>query len=181
MAYPSRGRTMTPGVNFGANPRRSPWTAKVLLVLFAATLFWCTRAPWLRQPLVGEEGLYATIYSDLPAGPGYGLMVRYQGVGKWAGLSHPALMYEWMRGMGVLARRAGLPAPKDEEHRILWARTLNAGSTCVAWMVLATAVAVDWASVLVFACLMTLPMAVGASLYMQTDTTCGWFLCGLVR
>ena len=149
---------------------------RLFTAVLAALLFWCVRAPWMAQPLVGEEGLYAHLYDDRPAGPDYGLMCRIRGAAVWSELDHPAPLYEWMRGIGYLARSAGMAAPPSGTARIVWARVLNCLPQWLAWTFLAFVLEPGLASVLVLACLMALPMAVGASLYLQTDTTCGWLL-----
>src|SRR5262245_42190539 len=48
-----------------------------LILLWIA--FWGVRAPWLAQPLVGEEGFFSQIYSERPAGPLYAWYARVAG------------------------------------------------------------------------------------------------------
>lgn len=154
----------------------SRWLRTLLLWL----AFWGLRLPWLNQPLVGEEGLFAQIYSERPAGPDYGWMAHINGRDFYNLLEHPAFLYEAPRAVGGAAKAIGFPAPAEGEARVAWVRICNAMFQLLLWTLLGLAAPAGFGTTALLLALQACPLAVGSSLYLQTDTTTGVLLCGLL-
>jgi hypothetical protein len=142
--------------------------------------FWGLRAPWIAQPLVGEEGTFSQVYSERPRGPDYQWLARVKGRDVYTIFEHPPMLYEAMRGAGALAERLGWPAPQTPPARVAWVRILNAAFQLAFWTILACLVPAGAAATAGLLVVQAWPLAVGASLYLQTDTTSGVFLAGLL-
>ncbi|HEV2054726.1 MAG TPA: hypothetical protein VGV06_06070 [Methylomirabilota bacterium] len=154
------------------------------MVALTILVFWVFRAPFLAQPLVGEEGIFADLYLNSPPGPDYGLMARINGIPLRAPLSHPAPLYESMTHLGSLARRYGwTPVPSMSSDMAI--RSLNSLFQLAFWVTLA--VTVPWRrertqgiAIAAYLAMLISPLAVGGSLYLQVDTTVGWLACGIL-
>lgn len=156
---------------------RSFLVVSVVLFFYAMT-----RAPFLTQPLVGEEGIFAYLMAQSPRGPDYGLMGRVGGKAICAPLDHPGLMYAVYARVGAAMR---VTAGQNFKPTDIWARLAHSLFQAFLLGLLAwrAARAQGW-SAWVLAALAVLalsaPLGLSASIHLQTDTSSGLLLAGLV-
>jgi glycosyltransferase involved in cell wall biosynthesis len=149
----------------------------VVLVLIAYAL---TRTFFYLQPLIDEEGLFAYMLAHAPAGPAYGLIARLGGQDLREPLLHPAGLYEIYGRLGQLLRLIGVHAVTDISARL--AQSCFEGFL---WAVLAlhygrarggSAVLLGLLALLA----LSSPLGMSASIYLQTDTSTGLLMAGLL-
>ncbi len=151
---------------------------RLALVLGVLGAYYATRAPFLTQPLLGEEGMFADLLAHSPQGPRYALMARIQGQEVRDIYQHPALMYEAYTRLGQLMwAKAG---PSD-----VWARVLHTLFQALLWCFLAwhAARAKGKAGLVLLALLavaLSAPLGLSSSIHLQTDNSTGILLAGLL-
>ncbi len=158
----------------------------VVAVALVSALYVLSRGPFYLQPLMGEEGIFAHLLARSPAGPGYGLLGRVHGREIYDPLRHPALMYEaytrWGACLRWLSRSLGNAPGAGSD---LWARMAHSAFQGALWACLAWRLAQAHGrglTLLVMVALVGLssPLGVSASIYLQTDTSTGLLLAGLL-
>ena len=77
--------------------RRRRLVTSVAFLLGLSTIYFLARLPWLSDPLRDEEGIFAALVVDRPAGPNHGLVARIDGQEHYEPLGHPALLYETLK------------------------------------------------------------------------------------
>lgn len=156
---------------------RSFIVVSLLLLAYAIT-----RAPFLTQPLIGEEGIFAHLMAASPTGPNYGLMGRVGGKAICAPLDHPGLMYAVYSRLGAMMRMA---AGADFKPTDIWARLVHSLFQALLLGLLAwrAARAQGLSALVLFALAvvaLSAPLGLSASVHLQTDTSSGLLLAGLV-
>ena len=151
----------------------------VALVLFA---YYALRTPFFMQPLQGEEGIFADMIARSPPGPDYVLAARIHGEDVRMNPLHPALLYEAYTKLGAALRLLSGPnfAPSD-----VWARFAHSLFLAALFAALAARAAQARGGRLLALGGLGLasigaPMAVIASIFLQTDTSTGVLLAGLL-
>ena len=149
-----------------------------------ALLYFAPRLPFLDKPLMGEEGIFAELFASHGADPSQAQMGRIKGEAIRQALGHPTGLYASIAGLGRLLE-APWKALLGEDCHPVWSLRLSFSLfQFVAWAALGCFIAPAlWASPwlwLPLAVLMNAPMALGGSLYLQTDPSNGALLAGLL-
>jgi hypothetical protein len=157
----------------------------LLAILGLLVLYLASRAPFFMQPLLGEEGIFAHLMAASPAGPDYGLLARVKGEALREPLRHPALMYEAYARLGQLMRGLGALAGERHQPSDIWARLLHSCFQGALWLVLALRFAKVRGAALGLLLALALvgfssALGMSSSVYLQTDTSTGLLLAGLL-
>jgi glycosyltransferase involved in cell wall biosynthesis len=150
----------------------------VVLVLLAYAI---TRAPFYLQALVGEEGIFAYLLTHATPGPAYCMVGRIGGVVLLEPMRHPAGMYEAYTRLGSILRFfSGERPPSDIWVRLAQSCFQGLLWACVAWRYgKAKGVSLLLLGLLALMALSS-PLGMSASIYLQTDSSSGLLLAGLL-
>ena len=155
------------------------------ILLALAACYLAVRRPFLHQPLVGEEGIFANLFVNRPAGPDYLMFGRIEGQPRYIRMDHPAPLYETIRAAGWLGRRF-VPDPPLPDATVTWRlRLAFSGFQLAVWGVLALLLMrlPPRPSRLAYAVLLAVvasPLAIKTSVDLQTDGSVGAWMTGLV-
>ncbi len=180
-----------PHVDRGTSALRHPASRKVLYGLFLIVftlLFFLVRRPVYSTNLVGEDGIFADIFVNQPAGPDYLQLGRVNGKEIYAGSWHPALNYEILRGAGFLAGQL-IDFSTLTDFQTTWVlRSCFSLFQLLIWLLFIIAILVSGKNVaesnrwIVLAAIILAsmaPIAVHNSIELQIDTTVGVLTIGL--
>ena len=165
-----------------ADNTRWPWILLAqLLVLFIAT-----RTVFYVMPLVGEDGVFADLCVNRPAGPQMCLFGRVDGQKRYDLFLHPAPCYEAIRAAGWLCSWM-IPAPPVPDNMVTpRLRFLYSLFQLSVWLVILVVLArprvcsqsaARWA---VLAAVIASPMAMVTSTQLQIDGSVGVVMNGLM-
>lgn len=163
-------------------------TAKKLcfgFLLFAVLLFayFAVRIPPLQDPLGFEEGIFADLIVNRPAGPLYNLKGRIDGEKIYILISHPVALYELLRLGGWAFQKALTPV--ITEDAVITPRLRGVASVyqlvfwggLLAYALSRRSISRVWAVLVVLAAAFS-PLAIFTSTRLQTDNTSGVIICG---
>lgn len=168
---------MASKINLGRLPQL------LLALIVSVGIFFAWRAPFLSQPPFSEEGLFASILLERPSSPNYFRIAHVGGEDFFGIPEHPAPMYEYIRGLGLLAKL--LPFSSMSEHaRSATLRTMfSLAALTVLLLVVACGMTADpkrrglaLATALVVS---SVPASLCTSIELQLDGAVGVALCGL--
>jgi hypothetical protein len=159
---------------------------KIFVFLGLIFSFFAMRAPLFQKNLSGEDGMFANIFINQPAGPNYLQVARLDGQEIYFPPQHPAFLYETIRIAGRIAGIfINLHNLSDYKATVLLRFSFSLFSLLI-WMLYALisllAEKNDKKSLLMLISLWVLcaaPLSVGTSLQLQTDTTAGILFVGL--
>jgi hypothetical protein len=156
----------------------------ILLLLFAISFF-AARIPLLNEPLGFEEGIFAELIVNRPAGPHYALSGRIDGQKTYTYISHPATLYELLKLGGYISKEFltydiylndSLITPRlrlicSFYQFIFWAILLI-------FALISQSIHGKWPILIIFTAMLS-PLALKTSTFLQIDNTSGMLLCGL--
>ena len=160
--------------------KAAPWKS-VLVVLAVLVLYYISRAPFLTQPLLGEEGMFADLLARSPAGPRYALMGRIGGLEVRDIYQHPGLMYAFYCKLGALMRAL---AGKAWQPTDIWVRLTHSliQATLLSLLAWRATRARGWGAALALTLLavaLSSTLGLANSIHLQTDTSSGLLFAGL--
>lgn len=161
----------------------------VYITLFVA-LFVAVRLPFYSRAMYNEDGIFADIFINHPAGPAYGQIARINGKDVYTALRHPFAPYEIISGAGYLARPLVDFRGMTDGETTFGLRFIFSLFQLSMWLLLLGALcrrSQGWAFApelaLPLGCLAALavtPLAIHNSIELQLDNTSGILMVGLM-
>lgn len=160
---------------------------KTICSLFALTicfvlLYFSVRVPLLSEPLGFEEGIFAELIVNRPAGPLYSLSGRIDGENVYGHICHPAGSYELLRfGGKIFSSLLDGHSYLDDAFITPRLRLISTIYPLAVWIGLGVIAirqpGARWAVLIVFAAMLS-PLAIKTSTRLQIDNTAGVVFCG---
>lgn len=155
------------------------------LIIAFVCLYFAVRIPLLSEPLGYEEGIFAELIVNRPAGPLYSLSGRIDGENIYSYISHPLALYELLRLSGGIWRKF-LEYPVYLDDAIITPRLRSITSSyqlifgCLLLTVALTGNVLKgkWSILLIFTAMLS-PLSIKSSAQLQVDNTSGALLCGI--
>ncbi|MFH1491634.1 MAG: hypothetical protein ABII06_22210 [Pseudomonadota bacterium] len=160
-------------------------TGTALRILVLCLLFFLARFPFYEAPLYDEEGKFALLFVNRPAGPAYNLAARIDGKEVFTIFRHPAAMYEILRWTGALGKKWLVDPPRPDDVVTPRLRVMYSGFQLLFWLslfILTNSFLSGLSRNLAFiltAVMMVSPLAVQTSCQLQIDNSVGVLMNGV--
>ncbi|MCE5185849.1 MAG: hypothetical protein LLF76_06955 [Planctomycetaceae bacterium] len=161
------------------------WCWFTYLFIAFTCLYFAVRLPILTEPLGAEDGLFAELVINRPAGPYYAMVGRIDGEKSYGYISHPAALYETLRFGGWLWQPYLSDSARTDDAVITPRLRVFFSSYLLVfgWILLGLSFLRSdgkWLWPLVILCTVLLsPLAIKVSTRLQTDNSAGVVLCGM--
>lgn len=158
---------------------------KLVTFVLMTILYFASRALYMRQSLVGEEGEFWYITFGALQNPEVWINGRIAGKFITALMFHPAFMFDYLKGIGQLAQYFIDPYTMEPHLSMLLLRFLYSLNSWIAWGLLIFVIFprekfLDTSWRLLFLSLFLSPIALAGSVLTHIDSSYGILSCALV-